>query len=146
MGQHNTIQKCNFEDIQDICFENNTQKFILLNTISQNKQHCLIKNTISINSEEKIINILLNDQSKHDTHIFIYGENSNDNTVLKKYQQLLNLGFNNIFIYSGGLFEWLCLQDIYGDDDFPTTNKEIDILKYRPQSLKKNNLITDIDY
>jgi hypothetical protein len=24
------------------------------------------------------------------------------------------------------------LQDIYGEKDFPTTNKELDILKYKP--------------
>ena len=29
------------------------------------------------------------------------------------------------------MFEWLLLQDIYGDDEFPTTTKELDILKYK---------------
>ena len=29
------------------------------------------------------------------------------------------------------MFEWLCLQDIYGSDSFPTTQKELDILKYK---------------
>ena len=29
------------------------------------------------------------------------------------------------------MFEWLLLQDIYGYDNFPTTIKELDILKYR---------------
>ena len=40
----------------------------------------------------------------------------------------------NVFIYSGGMFEWLCLQDIYGNELFPTTKKELDILKYKPIS------------
>ena len=39
-------------------------------------------------------------------------------------------------IYIGGLFEWLLLQDIYGDDEFPTTTKIIDILKYKGKSNK----------
>ena len=63
----------------------------------------------------------------------IYGENSTDESVYKKYEQLISLGImnKNIMIYSGGIFEWLLLQDIYGDEEFPTTTKELDILKYK---------------
>ena len=43
---------------------------------------------------------------------------------MKKYDQLIGLGFVNVFIYPGGLFEWLLLQDIYGYDNFPTQNKK----------------------
>jgi hypothetical protein len=32
----------------------------------------------------------------------------------------------------GGLFEWLMLQDIYGKELFPTTKKELDLLKFKP--------------
>ena len=63
--------------------------------------------------------------------IIIYGKNSNDITVITKYNQLIGLGFNNVAIYLGGIFEWLLLQDIYGYDNFSTTSKQIDILKYR---------------
>ena len=31
----------------------------------------------------------------------------------------------------GGLFEWLLLQDIYGNDYFKTTTIENDFLKYK---------------
>ena len=41
----------------------------------------------------------------------------------------------NVYVYPGGLFEWLLLQDIYGEDNFPTTLKELDILKYKPLSV-----------
>ena len=64
--------------------------------------------------------------------IIIYGRNSNDENIYKKYNQLLKLGFLNVFIYLGGLFEWLMLQDIYGYDEFPTTIKQLDFLKYKP--------------
>ena len=37
-----------------------------------------------------------------------------------------------VYLYLGGLFEWLLLQDIYGFDDFPTTSRQLDILKYKP--------------
>jgi hypothetical protein len=57
--------------------------------------------------------------------------NSTDINVKKKYEQLGALGFFNVFIYSGGLFEWLLLQDIYGKELFQTTANERDILKYK---------------
>ena len=53
--------------------------------------------------------------------------------------------FTNVFIYPGGLFEWLLLQDIYGFDDFPTTKKERDHLKYKGKSVFTNKLLTNID-
>jgi hypothetical protein len=73
--------------------------------------------------------------------IIIYGKNCNDENVNKKYQQLLTIGFYNIFVYQGGLFEWLMLQDIYGKDLFPTNKKEVDLLKYKPQSILNISLI-----
>jgi hypothetical protein len=30
------------------------------------------------------------------------------------------------------MFEWLLLQDIFGEKEFPTTKKELDVLKYKP--------------
>ena len=47
-----------------------------------------------------------------------------------------------IFI-QGGLFEWLCLQDIYGFEDFPTTKKELDILKFKGQSVFTSYMLTN---
>ena len=68
--------------------------------------------------------------------------NSQDSTTQKKYEQLLSLGFYNVFIYNGGLFEWLLLQDIYGKELFLTTAPERDILNYK--GLQQFNLrITD---
>ena len=40
-----------------------------------------------------------------------------------------------MYIYTGGLFEWLMLQDIYGDKEFLTTKKELDILKFKPNKV-----------
>jgi hypothetical protein len=59
-----------------------------------------------------------------------------------KCQQLQSLGFNKIYIYSGGLFEWMLLQDIYGKDLFQTTSIEVDILKYKSSKILFHNLIT----
>ena len=75
--------------------------------------------------------------------ITIYGKNcQEEEKIIKKYKQLQKLGFKNIYIYCGGLFEWLLLQDIYGKDEFPTTIKENDILKYKSISLLSPNLLT----
>ena len=65
--------------------------------------------------------------------------NNNDESVIRKYKQLVSLGFQNIYIYLGGMFEWLLLQDIYGNDNFPTTSRELDIMKYKPS--KKNDTL-----
>jgi len=73
--------------------------------------------------------------------IIIYGKNSNDEKIYKKYNQLISLGFYNIYLYVGGMFEWLLLQDIYGSTEFPTTKKELDILKYKPNKVLNISLL-----
>ena len=45
----------------------------------------------------------------------------------------MGFGFANVYVYTGGLFEGLMLQDIYGFDNFPTTSKQLDLLKFKPQ-------------
>ena len=86
---------------------------------------------MNINKEEAIINSLIKAGNKG-VKIIIYGRNCNDDKIVVKYNQLTSLGFYNVYVYPGGLFEWLMLQDIYGDAEFPTTIKELDILKYKP--------------
>ena len=133
MGNTNSCSKINYEDMQD-CVKSgnsNNKPCLIINTISPERQSCLILNTVSIDSEEKMVN----DWLKQNTgvNIVIYGENANDDKIYEKYNQLKNLGFSNVFIYPGGLFEWLLLQDIYGEEEFPTTSKELDILKFKPK-------------
>jgi hypothetical protein len=134
MGQFfSSIKYVNFEDIQMIC-KNQKPSTVMINTLGLNQQNCLIKTTIPAIQEENIINQFIQ-QKQLSIYIIIYGKNNNqDDPIIKKYKQLKNLGFNNIFIYKGGLFEWLLLQDIFGEDEFPTTSKENDILKYKPTS------------
>lgn len=137
MGNSQSIRKINFEDIQIVI--KNPELYLLINTLNEYEQNCLIKNTVPIAKEEMLMNQHLV-SGKH-IRIIIYGKNSNDEKIYKKYQQLLSLGFYNIFIYMGGLFEWLLLQDIYGQDEFPTTGKELDVLKYKPTSILNIHLI-----
>ena len=139
MGNQTSIQRINFEDIQQILKENN--KYILINTLPSNLQSCLIPNTINISEEEILINNML--KTNKSIGIIIYGKNANDMSVYDKYDQLTKLGFSRIYIYSGGIFEWLCLQDIYSADNFPTNKKELDILKYKPDSILNKLYLTD---
>lgn len=125
-----TIKNINFEDmLKFIERSSNNEDTLIINTLDQTKQGCLIKGTISINDEIKILNSQLSKDKN--TNIVIYGINACDNSIIKKYEQLLSLGFYNVFVYPGGLFEWLLLQDIYGFKSFPTTTKENDLLKYK---------------
>tara|TARA_B100000212_G_scaffold254268_1_gene194796 strand:+ start:115 stop:531 length:417 start_codon:yes stop_codon:yes gene_type:complete len=137
MGNTVSCKKVNYEDLQE-CISNK-DRYIIINTLSANEQQCLITNTVPIQKEEAIINETL--QNYTEISIIIYGKNSNDDTIYKKYKQLQDLGFVNIYLYSGGLFEWLLLQDIYGQDDFPTTSQELDILKYKPVKIINQYLI-----
>ena len=82
-------------------------------------------------------------KNNYKTLIFIYGKNSNDYSAYEKFFQLQKLGFSKVYLYIGGMFEWLCLQDIYGGDNFPTTTQELDIFKYRPQSSLQMKHITN---
>lgn len=130
MGSIQSTKKVNYEDIQNI-IKGRRNDILLLNSLDLNEQKCLIPNTLdAYMEEEKINNVIRN----LDTKIIIYGKNTSDKNLEKKYLKLLELGFVNIYIYPGGLFEWLCLQDIYGRDDFPTTSDELDILRYKPRT------------
>jgi len=124
-----SYKKINFEDIQ-YCI-NKPNEYIIINTLPISEQDCLIKNTLAYEQEEKTINDLLNNYDLNNKKIIIYGKNANDETAEKKYSQLRTLGFSEIYLYSGGLFEWLLLQDIYGNAEFPTSKKILDILKYK---------------
>jgi len=143
MGNQSSIaKKVNFEDIQEII--QNKKKAIIINTLDPSEQNCLISKTIIISNEENMINTYLK-RNKH-INIIIYGKNAHQTKLFKKYEQLLKLGFINVYIYPGGLFEWLCLQDIYGKENFPTTTDELDILKYKAPSIFNDNLLlTNID-
>ena len=130
MGNNASFQKVNFENIQEIL--KTTSGYVLINTLPSNQQDCLIPTTILASDEETIINKHLNNKNKN-IKIIIYGKNCSDSTLNKKYTQLQSLGFLNIYIYIGGMFEWLLLQDIYGQTEFPTTSKQLDILKYNSE-------------
>ena len=115
---------------------------IIINTLNSSQQNCVIKNTICIEEETDLINTLLQNYRTSEK-IIIYGKNSNDHKIFDKYEQLIKLGFRNVYLYTGGLFEWLCLQDIYGTENFETNGYELDILKYKPEQRLNISLLNN---
>ena len=138
MGNKHPVQKINFEDMQTFI---NSKSNIIISTLNSNNQSCLIINTLDPENEIITLNNLLKKKDSN-TKIIVYGMNNNDDSLISKSKQLIKLGFTNILVYIGGLFEWLLLQDIYGEEDFPTTTKELDILKYKGDSFNKKLLLT----
>lgn len=136
MGNEPSCNKINFEDLQDVLFDNNV---IIISTLPSDRQFCLVQGTRSITDEINVLNSSLEKNSN--IPIVVYGENSCDKTVFEKYKQLINYGFSNVYIYTGGLFEWLLLQDIYGKESFPTTSSELDLLKYKGRKVMNVKLI-----
>ena len=128
MGNVSSVYRCNFETIQEI-IKINSRDIILINTLDRNNQSCLIQGTLSVGDEIKIIDESLRKRQKKT--IYIYGKNYNDEPVYKKYEQLSKISQFECYIYLGGLFEWLLLQEIYGNSLFPTNKVEQDLLKYK---------------
>jgi hypothetical protein len=132
MGNSQSFQKVNFEDVQYAIKHSDTH--ILINTLGENDQACLISGSVLASQEEAFMNRCLQNGTKS-INIIIYGMNSNDEKIHTKCGQLNSLGFYNVYLYTGGLFEWLLLQDIYGNKEFPTTKKELDLLKFKPNKI-----------
>jgi hypothetical protein len=120
-----------FEDVKKAIHPDSCSRYHIINTLPIEQQDCLITGTLLYDKEEIVINKILDQSNAVEENIVVYGKNSADDSVKTKAVQLKTLGFKNVFIYSGGLFEWLLLQDIYGVSEFPTTTLCKDLLKYR---------------
>jgi hypothetical protein len=95
----------------------------------------LITGTLTATEEEIFINEYLSKYAENQKMIILYGKNCCDDSPRKKRAQLLSLGISDVYIYVGGLFEWVLLQDIYGTDEFGTTGVVKDLLLYRPRPI-----------
>ena len=129
MGQvYSNFTHINYEELQSKI----GTSIILLNTLSSEDQKYLIKGTLNAMYEIGITNDQL--KKNKNVEIIIYGKDHYDISVIKKYNQLKQLGFKNVSIYFGGLFEWALLQDIYGSSNFQTDGQikdPLQISKYK---------------
>jgi hypothetical protein len=130
-GSKNRI---NFEDVQAIVSGSGSNgNMIMISTLPTEFQKCVIRGTIPAENEEVLMNNIISGKDVRGDNItvVVYGKNAADETVTEKYDQLIKLGMPRVCIYTGGMFEWLLLQDVYGAELFPTTGNELDILRYR---------------
>jgi hypothetical protein len=129
------IQRISFEDVQYA----QTSGQLIINTMSVKEQAMLIFKTVDceleIQSVERAIRLK--------EPIIIYGKHCNDETIYVKYEQIKKLG-GTVYVYVGGLFEWLLLQDIYGEEHFQTTgtSSTVDLLKYKPINVLNTKYLT----
>jgi|LauGreDrversion4_2_1035121.scaffolds.fasta_scaffold872519_1 hypothetical protein len=107
-----------FESLKDMQKEG----AIIIHTMDETEK-VLIVGTIVAEKETEKINKMIS-KNDYEKDIIIYGRNCREyETLLKKQKQLASLGFKNVHIYLGGMFEWLLLQDVYGTKEFPTEKK-----------------------
>jgi hypothetical protein len=128
MGASQSLKLLSFEDMQRII--DDKEKNVLINTMPLTDQSCLIPKTVAATEETALLNKFLAERRKH-VRIIIYGRNCNDKTVLDKHNQIVALGFTDVSVYLGGMFEWLLLQDVYSAELFPTIGHETDILRFK---------------
>ena len=131
------MRRINFEDMQTSLKQEST---LIINTLESNNQSCLITGTVNVEAEISILNEAL--QKNKDIRIVLYGLNAADISTTKKYEQLYSLGFSNVYLYGGGLFEWLLLQDVFGVEAFPTSITNPDLLKYKGRQQFNVRMIT----
>jgi hypothetical protein len=125
------ILKVGFEDVQYA-----QKSDILIVSVLHKDEQVLIDKTVPFIHEVQAVENAI----QHKKIIIIYGKNSaDDDKLYEQYDKITQLG-GIAYIYVGGLFEWLLLQDIYGAEAFPTTKKTLDVLKYKP------NIILNIKY
>jgi len=112
-----TYQKISPEEMQTIL--KTPDKYIIIHTLTSEYQDYIIPGTVQDTREESIINEMLTRIDIPDKPIIVYGKNARDETPVTKTKQLKSLGLHDLSIYSGGMFEWLLLNEVYGDTEFP---------------------------
>lgn len=110
------------------------EKYIMIHTLTSEYQDYVIPGTVQDTREESVINEMLNRIDIPDKPIIVYGKNVRDETPVTKANQLKSLGIREISIYSGGMFEWLLLNEVYGPTEFPV-KVQTDHYHHQPQKM-----------
>jgi hypothetical protein len=91
----------------------------LIHILERSEEQCLIAGTLSATDEESVISTLY-EKSQFAVPIILYGNNHTQIAKLKqKAEKLFYMGFTQVGVYAGGLFEWLSLAEIFGVESFP---------------------------
>lgn len=123
-----------FSAVQHL-FKQDSDTWIIISTLPDTTegQKCLIDRTTPCIREETLMNRIIANKQQKDVCVIIYGRNHMDETVDKKWKQMRSMGFTRAHKYTGGMFEWLLLQDVYGKENFPTTSQAADLLEFEPK-------------
>lgn len=123
-----------FSAVQKRVLEGNAS-WLLISTLPDtiDGQKCLLKGTLECSKEEPMMNTIIESKRQRSVCVIVYGRNHMDESVNKKWKQIRSMGFTRSYKYTGGMFEWLLLQDVYGRDNFPTTSLAADILEFEPK-------------
>ena len=127
MGAGPSAERITFEELQRL---QQGSGALIISTLPITEQKCLIARTLLPAAEERTLNDCLK-RGESSRVIVVYGRNATDMSVEKKHKQLSGLGFSQVRLYVGGLFEWALLQDIYGAKLFPTTSVCSDPLLFK---------------
>ena len=126
MGVMYSMPSYNYHQLQDRMKQND---IILINTLPLTRQDCLIKGTLKAFIEVEYMNKLL--KTNKNKEIVLYGIHHTDVSVVQKYNQLKKLGFTNVHIYFGGMYEWLLLQEVFDTINFQTDGTIQNIVDYK---------------
>jgi rhodanese-related sulfurtransferase len=131
MGVMYSMPSYNYYQLQDRMNKqkNNQNDIILINTLPITRQDCLIKGTLKAFIEVEYMNKLL--KTNKNKEIVVYGIHHTDRSVIRKYNQLKKLGFTNVHIYFGGMYEWLLLQEVFDTTNFQTDGIVKNIVDYK---------------
>jgi hypothetical protein len=127
MGVMYSMPSYNYHQLQDRM--KNHKDIVLINTLPLTRQDCLIKGTLKAFIEVEHMNKLL--KVNKNKEIIIYGIHHTDISVVQKYNQLKKLGFTNVHIYFGGMYEWLLLQEVFDITNFQTDGTIENIVDYK---------------
>jgi hypothetical protein len=128
MGVMYSMPSYNYHQLQDR-MKKQGQEIILINTLPLTRQDCLIKGTLKAFIEVEYMNKLL--KTNKNKEIVVYGIHHTDTSVIQKYNQLKKLGFTNVHIYFGGMYEWLLLQEVFDTTNFQTDGNIKNIVDYK---------------
>jgi hypothetical protein len=121
-----------------------THATILINTLPTTEQECVLTGTLSCEEELTCINRYI-ENNDWSLHIYVYGRNCSDTTVLAKYNRLRQYGFTHVHMYVGGLFEWLLLQELLGSDVCRTTTRPPNLLHFSSNATGVGNTTSEMD-
>jgi hypothetical protein len=130
-----SLRRVGFDDV--LLAIQQPEVYLLIDTLPSHEQSCLIPTTVCITEEEALMNRLISSYQHHTKTVIVYGKNCADTSVDRKYAQLLQLGFQQVYVYAGGMLEWMLLQDAFGKDAFPTSSDLLDLLRFQAPNILK---------